>query len=114
MRAPAVELPIGPVFCVMDGPTRGEPWSSANARVEFRRLAAQAGIRRRFTPHQLRHAHAVELAREGVPLNGSSASSGTPTLGSTSIYQGTHTEEIIATVHARRAPMMSATAGLQL
>ena len=33
-------------------------------------------------------------------------------LGTTSIYL--HTEEIIATVHARRAPMMSATAGLQL
>ena len=36
-------------------------------------------------------------------------------LGTTSIYlQGIDTEEIIATVHARRAPMMSATAGLQL
>jgi hypothetical protein len=28
--------------------------------------------------------------------------------------QGIDTEEIVATVHARRAPMMSATAGLQL
>ncbi len=28
-------------------------------------LAAQAGVRRRLAPHQLRHAHAVELAREG-------------------------------------------------
>jgi len=64
-----VGLPIGPLFCVIDGPTRGRPWSSANVRVEFRRLAAQAGIRRRFAPHQLRHAHALELAREGVPLN---------------------------------------------
>ena len=27
-----------------------------------------AGVRRRFAPHQLRHAHAVEMAREGVPL----------------------------------------------
>jgi site-specific recombinase XerD len=27
------------------------------------------GIPRCFAPHQLRHAHAVELAREGVPLN---------------------------------------------
>ena len=26
------------------------------------------GVRRRFAPHQLRHAHAVEMAREGVPL----------------------------------------------
>jgi hypothetical protein len=25
-------------------------------------------VRRRFAPHQLRHAHAVEMAREGVPL----------------------------------------------
>src|SRR3954468_12918332 len=58
--AARLELPVGPLFCVIDAPTRGRPWSSANARVEFRRLAAQAGIRRRFAPHQLRHAHGVE------------------------------------------------------
>ena len=40
---------------------------------------------------------------------------GETTIGPTSIYlQGIDTEEIIATVHARRAPMMSATAGLRL
>jgi Phage integrase family len=105
----------GRCFCVIDGPTRGRPWSSANVRVEFRRLAAQAGIRRRFAPHQLRHADAVELAREGVPLNVIQRQLGHANLGTTSIYlQGIDTEEIIATVHARRAPMMSATAGLQL
>jgi integrase len=49
--------------------TRGRPWSGAAVRCEFRRLAAAAGIRRRFAPHQLRHAHALELAREGVPPN---------------------------------------------
>jgi len=64
-----VELPVGPLFCIIDGPTRGRPWSSAGVRVELRRLALQAGVRRRFAPHQLRHAHALELAREGVPLN---------------------------------------------
>ena len=80
-----------------------------------RRLAPQAGVRRRFAPHQLRHAHAVELAREGVPLNVIQRQLGHANLGTTSIYlQGIDTEEIIATVHARRAPMMSATAGLQL
>jgi integrase len=26
------ELPVGPLFCVIDGPTRGRPWSSANVR----------------------------------------------------------------------------------
>jgi site-specific recombinase XerD len=83
-------------------------------RAELRRLAAQAGVRRRFAPHQLRHARAVELAREGVPLNVIQRQLGHANLGTTSIYlQGIGTEEIIATVRARRAPMMSATAGLQ-
>jgi site-specific recombinase XerD len=113
--AARVELPVGPLFCIIDGPTRGRSWSSAGVRVEFRRLAAQAGVRRRFAPHQLRHAHAVELAREGVALNVIQRQLGHANLGTTSIYlQGIDTEEIIATVHARRAPMMSATAGLQL
>jgi hypothetical protein len=35
---------------------------------ELRRTAVSAGVRRRFAPHQLRHAHAVEMAHEGVPL----------------------------------------------
>ena len=30
--------------------------------VQRRRLAAEAGVRRRFAPHQLRHAHAVEMS----------------------------------------------------
>jgi site-specific recombinase XerD len=108
-------LPVGPLLCVIDGPTRGRPWSAAGVRVEFRSLAARAGVRRRFAPHQLRHAHALELAREGVPLNVIQRQLGHANLGTTSIYlQGIDTEEIIATVHARRAPMMPASAGLRL
>jgi hypothetical protein len=50
-----------------------------------------------------------------VPLNVIQRQLGPANLGATSIYlQGIDTEEIIATVHVRRAPMMSATAGLQL
>ena len=109
------ELPVGPLFCVIDGPTRGRPWSSAAVRSELRRLAAQAGVRRRFAPHQLRHAHALELAREGVPLNIIQRQLGHANLGTTSIYlQGIDPEEIIAAVRARRPPMMSASAGLRL
>ena len=58
-----VELPVGPLFCVVNGPTRGRPWAAAAARTELRHVARQAGVRRRFAPHQLRHAHAVEIAR---------------------------------------------------
>ena len=108
--AARVELPVGPLFYIIDGPTRGRPWSSAGVRVEFHRLAAQARARRRFAPHQLRHAPAVELAREGVALNIIQRQLGHANLGTTSIYlKGIDTEEIIATVHARRPPSMSAT-----
>ena len=109
------ELPPGPLFCIIDGPTRGRPWSGASVRREFRAVAARAGVRRRFAPHQLRHAHALELAREGVPLNIIQRQLGHTNLGTISIYlQGIDPEEILAAARARRAPMMSATAGLEL
>jgi site-specific recombinase XerD len=109
------ELPVGPLFCVIDGPTRGRPWCGTAVRAEFRRVAARAGVRRRFAPHQLRHAHALELAREGVPLNLIQRQLGHTNLGTTSIYlQGIDPEEIIIAVRSRRPPTMSATAGLRL
>ena len=110
-----VELPVGPLFCVINGPTRGRHWSSAAARAELRRTAVAAGVRRRFAPHQLRHAHAVELAREGVPLIVIQRQLGHSNLGITSIYlQGIDNGEIIETVHARRAPMVPVNTSLRL
>jgi len=44
------DLPVGPLFCVIDGSTRGRAWSSAAVRFELHRLATQAGVRRRFAP----------------------------------------------------------------
>jgi site-specific recombinase XerD len=96
------ELPVGPLFCVIDGPTRGRPWSGAAVRSAFRRLAARAGVRRRLAPHQLRHAHALELAREGVPLNIIQRQLGHANLGTTSHLQGIDREEIITAVRTRR------------
>ena len=63
-----IELPVGPLFWIVNGPTRGRPWTAGAAPTELCRVAREAGGRRRFAPHQLRHAHAVEMAREGVPL----------------------------------------------
>jgi hypothetical protein len=45
--AARVELPVGPLFRVIDGPTRGRRWAAAAVRSEFRRVAARAGVRRR-------------------------------------------------------------------
>ena len=101
------ELPVGPLLCVINGTTRGRQWSPAAARAALRRTAAAAGVRRRFAPHQLRHAHAVEMAREGVPLIVIQRQLGHSNLGITSVYlQGIDNAEIIETVHARRAPMI--------
>ena len=72
-------------------------------------------MRRRFAPHQLRHAHAVEMAREGMSLNVIQRQLEHTNLRVTSIYlQGIDSAEIINAVHARRAPMMPASAGLHL
>ena len=110
-----VTLPVGPLFCVIEGPRRGRPWAAPAVRIQLCRLAADAGVRRRFAPHQLRHAHAVEMAREGVPLNVIQRQLGHANLRVTSVYlQGIDSAEIINAVHARRAPVMPASAGLHL
>jgi integrase len=109
-----VELPVGPLFCVISGPTRGRAWSTGAARAQLRETAARSGVRRRFAPHQLRHAHAVEMAREDVPLLVIQRQLGHTNLGITSIYlQGIDSAEIIDTVHARRAPMVPVDASLR-
>ena len=97
-------MPVGALLCVVSGPTRAT----------LRHLAVSAGVRRRFAPHQLRHAHAVEMAREGVPLVVIQRQLGHASLGITSIYlEGIDSSEIINTVHHRPAPSLPASAGLR-
>ena len=62
-------LSVGPFSASSTGRTRGRAWYASAARAALGRRAARAGVRRRFAPRQLRHSHAIELAREGVPLN---------------------------------------------
>ncbi|HZO77961.1 MAG TPA: tyrosine-type recombinase/integrase [Solirubrobacteraceae bacterium] len=82
---------------MIDGPTSGGAWSASSARVE------------------LRHAHAVELLHEGIALPLIQRQLGHSHLSTTGTYlEGINFEEIISTVHARRAPMMHASAGLAL
>ena len=63
-----VELPVGPLFCVIDGPTRGRPWAAAAARAELRRLAARG----RSTP-PLRAASAAPRPRRRDGARGRAA-----------------------------------------
>ena len=107
-------LPVGALFCVLHGPTAGRRWEASAARRQLRRTAEAASVRRRFAPHQLRHAHAIELAHEGVPLVVIQRQLGHCNLGVTSIYlEGIDSSEIIDTVHSRPAPVISASSSLR-
>jgi site-specific recombinase XerD len=55
----------GPLFCTL----QGGPLSDRYVRDMLKRLRDKAGIEKRVHPHGLRHTHAAELVREGVPVN---------------------------------------------
>jgi len=108
-------IPVGALFCVLRGATRGRPWGPAGVRTQLHQAAANAGVRRRFPPHQLRHAHAVEMSREGVPLLIIQRQLGHANLAITSVYlRGIDNTEIVHTVHERPAPTIPAHHGLHL
>jgi hypothetical protein len=120
LSAEWAKLPVGPLFCVIASPTRDHAWSASAARLE---IAPRRGRGRRaptLRAPPAAHAHAVELLHEGIPLPLIQRQLGHRYLSTTGTYlQGTSSEEIISTVHARRAharraPMMHSSAGLDL
>jgi site-specific recombinase XerD len=103
------ELPVGRLFGIVRGPTRGRACTSAGIRAQLHQTATIAGVRRRFAPHQLRHAHAVEMSREGISLLVIQRQLGHADLAITSRYlRAIDNTEIIAAVHERPAPMIPA------
>ena len=108
-------LPVGPLFCVIAGPTAGHAWSASAARLQLHQVALRRASGGASRPTSAVTRHAVELLREGIPLPLIQRQLGHSHLSTTGTYlQGISSEEIISTVHARRAPMMHASAGLAL
>jgi len=81
-RRQALALRSGFLF----GTLAGGRLNDRYVRVLLAWLAERAGIDKRVTPHQLRHACAVELVTEGVPVNVISAWLGHASSGVTSRY----------------------------
>ncbi len=108
------QLPVGRLFCVLRGPTRGRPLAPAGIRAQLHHVALAAGVRRRFAPHQLRHAHAVEMSREGISLIVIQRQLGHADLAITSRYlRGIDNTEIIQNPQSRRsAARLSCWAGV--
>jgi integrase len=104
-----VALPIGPLFCVINGGTRGRPWTTSGARSELRRR----GSRRRAPTLRPSPAAPRARGRDGPRRRAADrhpTPAGHSNLGITSVYlQGIDNAEIIETVHARRAPMVPVT-----
>lgn len=57
-----------PVFCTISKGNIGAPVQAPYVREMLKDLAVKAGVEKRVHPHGLRHTHAVELMREGVPV----------------------------------------------
>ena len=108
------QLPVGPLFFVIDGATRGGPGrprrcapSSGESRLG---RAFGAGFRRTSRLMRTRSSSRARACRSHH-----SAPAGASESRYRSIYrQGINPEEIIIAVRSCRAPMMSASAGLKL
>lgn len=87
-----------PLLCTLEG----RPLGAAYVRRLLPRLAERAGIHRRVHAHGLRHAHAAELAREGLPVNLIQAQLGHSSLATTDRYlRHLHPAEVVQAVQAR-------------
>jgi hypothetical protein len=107
-------LPVGAWLCVLHGPTAGRPWAASAAREELRAAAIRAG-----SAAGSLHISSGTLTRSRSRAKGSQSQSSRGSqhadLGVTSVYlRGIDNTEIIDTVHERRAPVMSANAGLRI
>jgi len=84
--AARAELPVGPLFCIIDGRTRGRAWSAAGVRSGFRRVAVRrasgAGSRPTSCATRTRSSSPARACRS----TSSSAQLGHANLGTTSIY----------------------------
>jgi len=88
-----------PVFCTL----KGKRLNGGYCRAMIKRLARRAGITHRVHLHGLRHTHAVELVREGVPLPHVQAQLGHSSLSVTSRYLAHVTPEDLSN-QARSRP----------
>ena len=113
--AERVKLPVGPLFCVIDGP---DPRTGVVGHRCTGRTAPPRAQRRSAAP--LRAGSTASRACRRARARGDPAAIDPATarplapINDRHLLEGINNEEIISTVHARRAPMMHASAGLAL
>jgi site-specific recombinase XerD len=75
-----------PLFCIVQGGTRGAAWSAAAMRTALHDSAKEAGLHGRFSLRGLRNSLAAELYRGGVSVTRIKEQFGIASLSSTQTY----------------------------
>lgn len=101
-----LNVPEGsPLFCTVNAPTAGNPVHPAYVRTLLRTIRVRAKVPHRVAPHQLRHSHAAELAREGVAVPLISRQLGHSNISTTATYLvSIAPQEVIDVIAVRPAP----------
>jgi integrase len=107
--------PRGSLLCVLEGPTAGRTWSQADMRHKLKEVAVDAGVTKRMSCHQMRHAFAVQADQDGMPLKAIQNHLRHENVGITDAYlQGLGLDESLDQVYQRAMPTVPATALLAL
>ena len=101
-RASLGYRPDQPVFCTLARNNPGNRLWGSYVREVLTEHARRAGIHKRIRPHQLRHACACDMAREGVPLHLIQRQLGHADLGMTAKYlAGISGHEVVTAMASR-------------
>lgn len=115
VRRDAYPFGDGRLLCVAAGPTAGRRWSYSDLNRSLHRLADAAGVTRRLSPHQLRHAWAAQSYKDGVPLRSVQLHLDHSNIGTTDRYlHGMGEDVALDEVHRLDVPSIPATALLEL
>jgi integrase len=107
--------PRGAVFCVIDGPTAGAAWKQPDSRKKLKEIAVAAGVTKRMSWHQLRHAWAAWSFVDGVDLRTLQIHLRHSNIGITDTYlRGLGVGKSHETVYQAPIPSVPATALLEL
>lgn len=107
--------PRGPVICVIDGPTAGRSWSYADSNKILKKVAIAAGVTKRMSWHQLRHAFAAWSFVDGVDVRTIQLQLRHSNIGITDVYlQGLGVSKSQEAVYTAPVPSIPATALLAL
>src|SRR5690606_458327 len=75
-----------PVFCLITDGKVGQPMEASAVRHMMKRRGAKGGIAKRVHAHALRHRHATELDRRGLPLRAIADQLGHASVSTTDVY----------------------------